>query len=72
MSTPSRKYELHQRRTRRRSLVRLRKRYQRAQTEAQRDRIVAKLARIWPGVPLSGLLRPQADVPARSAARKAA
>ncbi len=72
MSAPSRKYELRQRRTRKWSLVHLRKRYKQAQTEAERDRIVAKLARIWPGAPLSELLRPQGDVPARSSARKAA
>lgn len=72
MSTPSRKYELHQRRTRKRSMALLRKRYAQAQTEAERDRIVAKLARIRPGVSLAELLRPQASVPAPDAGRKAA
>ncbi len=71
MSAPSRKYELRQRRNRKWSLVHLRKRYKQAETEAERDRIVAKLAHIWPGIPLSELLRPKADVPAR-ASRKAA
>ncbi len=72
MSTPSRKYELHQRRTRKRSMALLRKRYAQAQTESERDRIVAKLARIRSGVSLAELLRPQAGVPVPGAGRKAA
>ncbi len=72
MSAPSRKYELRQRRTRKRSMALLRKRYAHAQTEAERDRIVAKLARIRPGASLAELLRPQTSVPAPGAERKAA
>ena len=72
MSTPSRKYELRQRRTRKRSMTLLRKRYAQAQTESERDRIVAKLARIRPGGSLADLLRPQTSAPAQKAGRKAA
>ena len=47
-----RKSELRRRRTRRKKLVKLRKRYSEAKTQDQKTKILEKVSRISPGVTL--------------------
>jgi hypothetical protein len=50
MSTPSRKHEILKRRVRKHKIALLRRRFQRATTEAERSHILSKLARISPNM----------------------
>lgn len=50
--------ELAQRRTRRRKIVSLRKRYATARTDEERNRILAKMSRIHPLLSTEEFLRP--------------
>jgi Family of unknown function (DUF6800) len=57
MSAPSRRPEIHRRRTRKEKIVQLRKRLAAAKTDADKSRITAKLHKMAVGSPGQPLLK---------------
>ena len=58
MARPIRRNELHRRRARREHLKKLRERYARAKTTAEREKILQKVARVAPCVSTEQFLAP--------------
>ena len=58
MSQATRRNELHARRTRRQRLRKLRERYVKAKSAVEKEQIMAKVARVAPGVSSEQFLAP--------------
>jgi len=61
MTTPSRKNEIQRRRTRRGKIALLRRHYEKASSEVEREKITEKLKRISPGLSVEDFLKPLAN-----------
>jgi hypothetical protein len=59
MSAPSRRPEIRRRRTRKEKLDTLRKRYHKAASETERDRIFAKVKQLSPAITRDAFTQPQ-------------
>jgi hypothetical protein len=64
MSAPSRRPEIRRRRARKEKLETLRKRYQKAASEAERDRIFAKVKQLSPAITRDAFTGPLEAAPA--------
>ena len=68
MSAPSRNYEIRRRRIRKSKLALLRRHYRDAKSQDERNRIIEKLTRIYPGIPATELLGRETQALTRAAA----